>query len=66
LIESEKVPVTRLDQVFRFAEGGAIAVAARAMNCGDVNVLIDGSMEGPEFRFFPCGDGEHARSSVIL
>jgi hypothetical protein len=40
LIESGVIPVTKLDRVFRFVEGGAIAAAAKAINTGDVSTIM--------------------------
>ena len=61
LIAGELFPVTRLDRVFRFAEGGAIAEAARAINHDDVNAIVDGSLNCDEFEFVPCAEPLAAR-----
>jgi exodeoxyribonuclease V alpha subunit len=45
MIESGMVPVTRLDEVFRFKEGGEISQAAKAVNSGDVGPTLSGACE---------------------
>jgi exodeoxyribonuclease V alpha subunit len=57
-------PVTRLDRIFRFAEGGAIAVAAQAINSGDVSCIVDGSLNGPELEFIPCAEPQEIAAKV--
>jgi exodeoxyribonuclease V alpha subunit len=63
LIASELFPVTRLDRVFRFAEGGAIAEAARAINHGDVDAIVNGSLSD-EFEFVSCADPLDAQHKI--
>jgi exodeoxyribonuclease V alpha subunit len=64
LIASELFPVTRLDRIFRFAEGGAIAEAARLINSGDVEPIVNGSLNCSELTFMPCADPLEARDKI--
>ena len=57
MIASGTIPVTRLDRVFRFAEGGEISAAAKAINKGAVSSLLS-CEEQTEFVFIPCADPE--------
>jgi exodeoxyribonuclease V alpha subunit len=64
MIASGLFPVTRLDRVFRFAEGGAIAEVARAINTGDVSKVIDGSSNCAEFEFVRCTEVLAAQGKI--
>ena len=64
IIASGTIPVTRLDRVFRFAEGGEISAAAKAINMGTVSPLLS-SEEQTEFVFVPCSDPEAGQNIII-
>jgi exodeoxyribonuclease V alpha subunit len=64
LITSESFPVTRLNQIFRYTEGGAIAEAAQAINSGDGSCIMNGSLNGSEFEFIECKEADQIATRI--
>lgn len=59
LIESDIIPVTVLDQIFRQAQGSRIAYNAKFINEGSGELYY-----GPDFAFVPAADQEETAETV--
>lgn len=60
LIASEVVPVTRLDTIYRQAEGSRIALNAKQIKDGSTTLLY-----GPDFEFLPTSSAKEAGDLVF-
>lgn len=60
LIDSGAIPVTRLDTVYRQAEGSRIALNAKLINEGGTDLLY-----GPDFEFVPASNPAQAAKVIF-
>ncbi|MDO5536163.1 MAG: ATP-dependent RecD-like DNA helicase [Desulfovibrionaceae bacterium] len=65
IINSGKVPVTRLNEIFRQASTSAIVSNAHTINSGRVPTLVRPWEEETDFYFRPCTDAELAAPDLV-
>lgn len=66
LIQSQKIPLVQLDQIFRQGEGSMIVVNAHRIHQGDMPILLtEEGGKNQDFYFFPQEDPEKAVGWIL-